>query len=63
MSSGRKWIKRRQAYQPVLLLMLLILYITVMKQIQDAVKRYSYLLGQTDLFKHFVDIKVRNAWN
>lgn len=21
-------------------------------------KRYSYLLGQTDLFKHFVDIKV-----
>ena len=27
-------------------------------QISDAVKRYSYLLGQTDLFKHFVDIKV-----
>ncbi|KAI0814754.1 SNF2 family DNA-dependent ATPase [Irpex lacteus] len=26
-------------------------------KIQDAVKRYSYLLGQTDLFKHFVDIK------
>jgi hypothetical protein len=26
-------------------------------QITDAVKRYSYLLGQTDLFKHFVDIK------
>ncbi|KAJ3787340.1 SNF2 family N-terminal domain-containing protein [Lentinula aff. detonsa] len=23
----------------------------------DAVKRYSYLLGQTELFKHFVDIK------
>jgi SWI/SNF-related matrix-associated actin-dependent regulator of chromatin subfamily A member 5 len=23
------------------------------------VKRYSYLLGQTDLFKHFVDIKVK----
>jgi hypothetical protein len=28
-------------------------------QIADAVKRYSYLLGQTELFKHFVDIKVR----
>ncbi|KAF9479657.1 SNF2 family DNA-dependent ATPase [Pholiota conissans] len=25
--------------------------------IADAVKRYSYLLGQTELFKHFVDIK------
>lgn len=29
------------------------------RQIADAVKRYSYLLGQTELFKHFVDIKVR----
>jgi hypothetical protein len=28
------------------------------RQIADAVKRYSYLLGQTELFKHFVDIKV-----
>ncbi|KAF7981341.1 hypothetical protein HWV62_33785 [Athelia sp. TMB] len=26
-------------------------------KITDAVKRYSYLLGQTELFKHFVDIK------
>ncbi|KAI6030006.1 P-loop containing nucleoside triphosphate hydrolase protein [Pisolithus marmoratus] len=26
-------------------------------KIADSVKRYSYLLGQTDLFKHFVDIK------
>ncbi|EJC98571.1 uncharacterized protein FOMMEDRAFT_95786 [Fomitiporia mediterranea MF3/22] len=26
-------------------------------KISDAVKRYSYLLGQTDLFKHFVDMK------
>ncbi|PPQ92882.1 hypothetical protein CVT25_009769 [Psilocybe cyanescens] len=26
-------------------------------RIQNAVKRYSYLLGQTELFKHFVDIK------
>ncbi|THH20194.1 hypothetical protein EW146_g1133 [Bondarzewia mesenterica] len=26
-------------------------------KITDAVKRYSYLLGQTDLFKHFVDMK------
>ncbi|CCM03819.1 uncharacterized protein FIBRA_05968 [Fibroporia radiculosa] len=25
--------------------------------VTDAVKRYSYLLGQTELFKHFVDIK------
>lgn len=26
-------------------------------KLADAVKRYTYLLGQTDLFKHFVDIK------
>ncbi|KAG7446305.1 SNF2 family DNA-dependent ATPase [Guyanagaster necrorhizus] len=26
-------------------------------KISDAVKRYTYLLGQTELFKHFVDIK------
>ncbi|KAJ7590813.1 P-loop containing nucleoside triphosphate hydrolase protein [Mycena floridula] len=26
-------------------------------KVGDAIKRYSYLLGQTDLFKHFVDIK------
>ncbi|KAI0076817.1 SNF2 family DNA-dependent ATPase [Panus rudis PR-1116 ss-1] len=26
-------------------------------KISDAVKRYAYLLGQTELFKHFVDIK------
>ncbi|KIY43532.1 hypothetical protein FISHEDRAFT_53398 [Fistulina hepatica ATCC 64428] len=26
-------------------------------KISDAVKRYSYLLGQTELFKHFVDIQ------
>ena len=25
----------------------------------DAIKRYSYLLGQTDLFRHFVDMKAR----
>lgn len=24
-------------------------------------KRYSYLLGQTELFKHFVDIKVSSS--
>ncbi|KAJ2913667.1 hypothetical protein MD484_g6769, partial [Candolleomyces efflorescens] len=26
-------------------------------KVADAVKRYSYLLGQTELFKHFVDIQ------
>ncbi|KAM6494001.1 SNF2 family N-terminal domain containing protein [Amanita muscaria] len=26
-------------------------------KVADAVKRYSYLLGQTELFKHFMDIK------
>ncbi|KDQ53568.1 hypothetical protein JAAARDRAFT_72523 [Jaapia argillacea MUCL 33604] len=26
-------------------------------KISDAVKRYSYLLGQTELFRHFVDMK------
>ena len=30
-------------------------------QISDAVKRYSYLLGQTDLFKYFVDIKASHV--
>ncbi|KAH8099849.1 SNF2 family DNA-dependent ATPase [Cristinia sonorae] len=30
-------------------------------KISDAVKRYSYLLGQTELFKHFVDLKARKA--
>lgn len=35
-----------------------LLYVLSFAQIQDAVKRYSYLLGQTELFKHFVDIKV-----
>jgi len=28
-------------------------------KVADAVKRYSYLLGQTDLFRHFVDVQVR----
>ncbi|KAF8499331.1 P-loop containing nucleoside triphosphate hydrolase protein [Hysterangium stoloniferum] len=27
-------------------------------KITDSIKRYSYLLGQTDLFRHFVDVKV-----
>ena len=27
-------------------------------KMSDAIKRYSYLLGQTELFKHFVDMKV-----
>ena len=27
-------------------------------KVADAVKRYAYLLGQTELFKHFVNIKV-----
>ena len=35
------------------------LTLTICGKISDAVKRYSYLLGQTELFKHFVDIKVR----
>lgn len=31
----------------------------IFPKIADAVKRYTYLLGQTDLFRHFVDMKVR----
>jgi SWI/SNF-related matrix-associated actin-dependent regulator of chromatin subfamily A member 5 len=27
-------------------------------QVADSMKRYSYLLGQTELFKHFVDAEV-----
>ncbi|KAF8915438.1 SNF2 family N-terminal domain-containing protein [Mucidula mucida] len=30
-------------------------------KLSDAVKRYSYLLGQTELFKHFVDIRVSES--
>jgi hypothetical protein len=26
-------------------------------------KRFSYLLGQTELFQHFVDIKVSGKWD
>lgn len=26
-------------------------------------KRFSYLLGQTELFQHFVDIKVSTKWD
>lgn len=33
----------------------------ILLQLADAVKRYSYLLGQTELFKYFVDIKVRSS--
>lgn len=26
-------------------------------QLADSIKRFSYLLGQTDLFRHFCDLK------
>ncbi|KAF8958610.1 hypothetical protein BDZ97DRAFT_1906422 [Flammula alnicola] len=39
---GKLWIKRKEMDQA---------------KIADAVKRYLYLLGQTELLKHFVDIK------
>jgi SWI/SNF-related matrix-associated actin-dependent regulator of chromatin subfamily A member 5 len=29
---------------------------SLLLQLADAVKRYSYLLGQTELFKYFVDV-------
>lgn len=29
------------------------------RKVTDSIKRFSYLLGQTDLFKHFCDLKVR----
>jgi SWI/SNF-related matrix-associated actin-dependent regulator of chromatin subfamily A member 5 len=34
-------------------------FCTHASQVTDALKRYSYLLGQTDLFRHFVDVQVR----
>lgn len=30
-------------------------------QLADSMKRFTYLLGQTELFQHFIDLKVR--WN
>ena len=53
--SGRKWTRTR--YPPRA--SPLWYGIPTLRKISDAVKRYSYLLGQTELFKHFVDIKVR----
>ena len=53
MLRGKRWTKRRYAdIRPVLI------GSPTLAQISDAMKRYSYLLGQTELFKHFVDIKV-----
>jgi SWI/SNF-related matrix-associated actin-dependent regulator of chromatin subfamily A member 5 len=50
---GKRWTKSKQALSrrhphPLL----------THSKMSDAIKRYSYLLGQTDLFKHFVDLKV-----
>ncbi|KAF8879544.1 SNF2 family N-terminal domain-containing protein [Gymnopilus junonius] len=42
--SERRWIKPSPSCRRIFI-------------VADAVKRYSYLLGQTELFKHFVDIK------
>jgi hypothetical protein len=52
--NGRRWARIRYFSVSHLSNDLLTL-----SKISDAVKRYSYLLGQTELFKHFVDIKVR----
>jgi hypothetical protein len=34
---------------------------TYATQVADSVKRYSYLVGQTELFKHFVDLKAKEG--
>jgi hypothetical protein len=52
--SAKKWTRQRYG---LILQVISSLQLTSCK-ITDAVKRYSYLLGQTELFKHFVDIKV-----
>lgn len=31
------------------------------RQLADSMKRFNYLLGQTELFQHFVDLKVSRA--
>jgi len=30
-------------------------------KLADSIKRFEYLLGQTDLFQHFCDLKVRSC--
>lgn len=56
MQRDRRWT--RQKYLPSLQFRV---FCSHGVQISDAVKRYSYLLGQTDLFKYFVDIKVTHV--
>ena len=49
----RKWTKQRRVLSRHFVSQNLITH-----KVTDAVKRYAYLLGQTELFKHFVNIKV-----
>ena len=32
--------------------------VVLMGQFADSMKRFNYLLGQTELFQHFIDLKV-----
>ena len=53
---GMKWTRPKYGITQALLASCIHLC-----KVADAVKRYSYLLGQTDLFRHFVDVKVRSG--
>jgi len=57
-SRDRKWIKQRHLSRSFCFFLSIQKNLTKTSQVADAVKRYSYLLGQTELFKHFVNIKV-----
>ena len=57
---GRRWTRQRCASNWTLRCRAMCLSSLGCAQVSDAVKRYSFLLGQTELFKHFVDIKVRS---
>jgi hypothetical protein len=56
MSRDRRWTRPRSVLPSMHLCQ-----VTYMSQIADAVKCYSHLLGQTELFKHFIDIKVNRV--
>lgn len=54
LNNEHKWTRQRRVY-----LVEMGFKSLKLPQLADALKRYSYLLGQTELFKHFMDAKVR----
>ena len=56
---GKLHTKRQEIDKAkVSLFLLLVFFVGVIVNIMYAVKRYLYLLGQLELFKHFLEIKL-----